>query len=204
MTRSARQIPIFPLNTVLFPDGNLPLRIFEPRYLDMISRCLKTESGFGICLIKDGKETGPAANTYNIGTLCEISYFNTQADGLLVITASGKQRFRILSSEIESNQLTTATVELLPKESSLPLPDKFISAAKMLQQLFEQLGQPYTKMPKHYDCASWVSCRLVELLPFDLKKKQSLLELNDPLQRIEIIWEALKSISLQKSFNSEF
>ena len=81
-------IPLFPLHTVLFPHGTLPLRIFEPRYLEMVSSCLKTERGFGICLIRSGSEVGKAAETYDTGTLSEITYFNQQADGLLGITAA--------------------------------------------------------------------------------------------------------------------
>ncbi|MGD8571467.1 MAG: LON peptidase substrate-binding domain-containing protein, partial [Gammaproteobacteria bacterium] len=89
-------IPLFPLHTVLFPKGTLPLRIFEPRYLDMVSTCMKVGQGFGICLIKEGSEVGKAAETYETGTLTEISYFNVDANGMLCITAQGTQRFHIL------------------------------------------------------------------------------------------------------------
>ena len=101
-------IPIFPLHTVLFPNGALPLRIFEPRYLDMISTCMKGGDGFGICLIKEGSEVGQAAETYETGTLSEISYFNIDTNGMLCITAQGKQRFHILSKSVQANQLTIA------------------------------------------------------------------------------------------------
>ena len=188
-------IPIFPLNTVLFPGGCLPLRIFEPRYLDMVSQCMKTGSGFGICLIKEGKETGTAAKVYDVGTLCDISYFNTQADGLLSITATGKQRFKIVDQEIRPNQLTVATVSILRDESSQPIPANFNSAVNLLEKLFEQLGQPYKKLPKNYQCASWVSSRLTELLPFDLQEKQKYLELDDPIERLNALWQILKSYS---------
>ncbi|WP_455218077.1 LON peptidase substrate-binding domain-containing protein, partial [Kaarinaea lacus] len=97
---STLTIPIFPLHAVLFPGGTLPLRIFEPRYLEMVSTCMKENKGFGVCLIREGSEVGKAANTYDTGTLSEICYFNQQSDGLLGITAKGVQRFKIVSSEV--------------------------------------------------------------------------------------------------------
>ena len=86
-----QNIPLFPLHTVLYPDGQLPLRIFEPRYVDMISECLKTNTGFGVCLIKQGAETGPAATCFNIGTYAEVVDFSRQTNGLLTITIQGKK-----------------------------------------------------------------------------------------------------------------
>ena len=182
---SAITIPLFPLHAVLFPGGTLPLRIFEPRYLDMISSCMKEEKGFGVCLIREGSEVGKAANTYEIGTLSNICYFNQQDDGLLGITAHGQQRFKILSQEIQPNQLTLAEVELLDNEPSCALPKQFTSAADTLRTQLEQLGYPFIKMETQYDDASWVSSRLAELLPIRLEQKQYFLQLDDPLQRLE-------------------
>ncbi|MDX2464692.1 MAG: LON peptidase substrate-binding domain-containing protein [Porticoccus sp.] len=178
-------IPLFPLHAVLFPGGTLPLRIFEPRYLDMVSDCMKTEKGFGVCLIREGSETGKAADTYEIGTLSEISYFNKQPDGLLGITALGQQRFRIISQEVQPNQLTLAEVTLLENEQSSPLPKQFSGAADTLRKLLEQLGYPFIKMEQKYDDTSWVSSRLAELLPIRLEQKQYFLQLDDPMQRLE-------------------
>jgi len=178
-------IPLFPLHAVLFPGGTLPLRIFEPRYLDMVSDCMKNGKGFGVCLIREGSETGKAADTYEIGTLSEISYFNKQPDGLLGITALGQQRFKIISQQVQANQLTTAEVILLENEPATPLPKQFIGAANILRQLLEQLGYPFIKMEQKYDDVSWVSSRLAELLPIRLEQKQYFLQLDDPLQRLE-------------------
>jgi len=191
-------IPIFPLNTVLFPEGRLPLKIFEPRYLDMVSNCMKTESGFGICLIKEGSETGGAAVVHATGTLCEITYFNAQSDGLLGITATGRQRFKIESSEVKSNQLKVAAISLLENEASCQVEQTHTAAVQLLQKLLDQLGQPYTKMPKRYDCASWVSSRLTELLPFSLYKKQQLLEMNDPATRLSKIQGIMQKMAMNK------
>ena len=182
---STLTIPLFPLHAVLFPGGTLPLRIFEPRYLDMVSDCMKADKGFGVCLIREGSEVGKAADTYEIGTLSNISYFNKQPDGLLGITAQGQQRFKIISQEIQTDQLTLAKVSLLDNEQSTPLPKQYADAAQMLRTLLDQLGYPFIKMEQQYDCASWVSSRLAELLPIRLELKQYFLQLDDPLQRLE-------------------
>lgn len=194
---NTQTIPIFPLHSVLFPGGTLPLRIFEPRYLDMISSCMKTETGFGICLIREGSEVGKAANTYETGTLCDIDYFNQQPDGLLGITARGKQRFHILSTEIQPNQLTTARIELLKNEVPVTLPRQFESCAETLRSLLEQLGYPFAKIEKHYEDASWVSSRLAELLPIRLEQKQYFLQLDDPLQRLERLSALLDDLDIR-------
>ncbi|WP_455202010.1 LON peptidase substrate-binding domain-containing protein [Kaarinaea lacus] len=190
-------IPIFPLHTVLFPHGALPLRIFEPRYLDMISTCMKGGNGFGICLIKEGSEVGKAADTYETGTLSEISYFNMDANGMLCITAHGKQRFHILSKSVQANQLTIADVELLPNESAHKIPSEYAPAVDILRNLLEQLGYPFAKLEKHYDDASWVGSRLAELLPLRLEHKQYLLQLDDPIQRLDRLWQLMEELELR-------
>ena len=190
-------IPLFPLHTVLFPQGVLPLRIFEPRYLEMISTCLKNEQDFGICLIRTGSEVGDAAETYAIGTVSEITYFNRQADGLLGITVSGKQRFQILSKEVQANQLTMAEVELLPNDQPRSIPPQYQKVVDVLRKIFDQLGYPFIKLEKRYDDASWVSSRLAELLPLRLEQKQQLLQLDDPLQRLEQIKHLLASLDIR-------
>ena len=129
------RIPLFPLHSVLFPGGALPLRVFESRYLDMISQCMRSQSGFGICLISDGSEVGDAATPFNVGTLVEISYFQQLKDGCLGITARGKQRFRILSSEVQPNQLTLADIELLPFIDQLALPEEFSDFCGILSKI---------------------------------------------------------------------
>jgi len=182
---STLTIPLFPLHAVLFPGGTLPLRIFEPRYLDMVSDCMKQQKGFGVCLIREGSEVGTAADTYEVGTLSDICYFNKQPDGLLGITAQGQQRFKINSQHVQSNQLTLAEVTLLENESPSPLPEQYTGAADTLRKLLDQLGYPFIKMEKKYDDASWVSSRLAELLPIRLEQKQYFLQLDDPLQRLE-------------------
>lgn len=182
-----RRIPLFPLHSVLFPGGVLPLRVFEPRYLDMVSDCLKQEMGFGVCLIRDGSEVGRAATTHELGTLGAISYFQNHKDGCLGITVRGMQRFRIIEQTVLPNQLTIATIELIPNEAPQPLPEQYQEITALLQKIIEQLGHPYITLPKHYEDASWVSSRLAELLPIPLAVKQDLLRLDDPIKRLSCI-----------------
>ena len=177
-------IPLFPLNTVLFPGGVLPLRVFEPRYLDMVSNRLRTETGIGVILIKQGSEVGKAAEPHDMGTMTSICYWNKRKDGLLGVTLRGEQRFKLISHQVESNQLLMAEVELLPDEAQVPLTDEYQHAVELLRQIITQLEPPYTTMPTQYDDAGWVSARLVELLPLQLSEKQWFLQLQDPFERL--------------------
>ncbi len=177
-------IPLFPLNTVLFPGGVLPLRIFEPRYLDMVSNCLRTETGIGVVLIKEGSEVGNAARPYEVGTMTSICYWNKRKDGLLGVTLRGEKRFKIISQSVEPSQLIMAEVELLPDEIESPVLEEYQHLVNMLQEIIGQLEPPYSTMPVHYDNANWVSARLVELLPLELSNKQRFLQMENPLERL--------------------
>lgn len=168
-------IPLFPLNTVLFPQGVLPLRIFEPRYLDMISDCLKNNTGIGVVLIREGKEVGSAASTYDVGTMSEIHYWHRRSDGLLGVTLKGTQRFQILSTEVKPNQLLVAEVEVLSDISNAVVEEDFQALSVLLKNMVAQLDPPYSNMKHNYDDAVWVSARLAELLPLPLSIKQTLL-----------------------------
>lgn len=190
------KIPLFPLDAVLFPGGALPLRIFEPRYLDMISDCMKSESGIGVVLIKDGHEAGAAAKVHEFGTISYISYWHKRNDGMLGITLKGEQRFRVLSTEIKANQLTIAEVELLP---DFDVREKAYDAEQfetLLKQIIAQLEPPYTTMTKHYDDLDWVSARLIELLPLQLKDKQKMLVMSDVYERIDCLHPLLVSMEM--------
>lgn len=187
MTQDIRTIPIFPLHTVFYPGGALPLRIFEPRYLDMIGQCLRDESGFGVCLISEGKETGSAAESFEYGTFGTISYWQQLPEGLLGVTVRGQQRFHILEKQVGANQLCTAEVEMLPNEPQISLPKRFQYLSDMAEEMLTQIGHPYTTLPKFYDDASWVGYRLAELLPIALIQKQHFLQFTDPIDRLERI-----------------
>lgn len=185
------EIPLFPLTTVLFPGGVLPLRIFEARYLDMVGECLRNQSGFGVCAIKSGSEVGRAADCYEIGTLATISDFDQSEDGLLAVLASGKRRFRVLQRHVESNQLLRATVEWLDDCVDAPLPDSHRPMADFLAQLIKRAGKPYVDQPGHFSSSVWVAGRLAELLPFALADKQRLLEIDHALERLEVLYGEL-------------
>jgi Lon protease-like protein len=191
------QIPLFPLNTVLFPGGPLPLRIFEARYMDMVSNCLKTESGFGVCLIRDGKEVGEAASTYGMGTIARIVDWHTRHDGLLGISAIGEQRFRIASVKVMSNKLSMARVEVLPDQTIVELPDQYLALVDMLRRLVDHAGHQYAEIETHFADAGWVSYRLAEMLPLRLDLKQHLLEMEDPIDRLEWLFQMLQGMEVR-------
>lgn len=182
---SPRTVALFPLNTVLFPEGPLPLRIFEPRYLELVSHCMRTGDCFGVCLIESGKEVGEAPKPHEVGTLARIVDWHRLPDGLLGITALGETRFRIVAHRVLPSQLVEAEVEALPAETTVPLPDDFIPLADFLRQLIKHVPHLFEGQTLKYGDAGWVAGRLTELLPFPLDHKQALLELDDPLRRLE-------------------
>jgi Lon protease-like protein len=190
---STLTIPLFPLNSVLFPGGPLPLRIFEPRYLDMVSRCLKEGSGFGVVLIRDGDEVGEVPQIYDVGTFGRISYWEQRSDGLLGITVTGEQRFRILHSMVQPSRLIEAEVTLLPLSPPQPLPKRHAALATLLQRILDEMEPPHLILERDYANADWVSGRLVELLPLDPAIKQRLLQEDDPLRRLDRLAEVLGS-----------
>ena len=186
------QVPLFPLNTVLFPGGALPLRIFEPRYLGLVSRCLKSDMPFGVLLIRDGGETGPAT-MHNVGTLARITDWYQGSDGLLGITAIGEQRFRLIASERQEDGLNIGEIETLENESVTPLPEEYQEMAAILAGVLDDLGRLYESLDRHFDDASWVTSRFVEILPIDLEEKQRCLEQSDPVERLQIVRKLLDS-----------
>jgi len=180
------QVPLFPLNTVLFPGGPLPLRIFEPRYVDMVSHCLRHESPFGVLLIREGREAGPAT-THEVGTLARISDWYQGSDGLLGITAIGERRFRLLSSRRQEDGLNIGDIEILDNEPQLPLPEEYQGIAAILAGVLNDLGRLYESLDRQFDDTGWVTARFVEILPLDLEEKQRCLEQSDPLERLHIV-----------------
>jgi len=186
-------IPLFPLRTVLFPGGPLPLRIFESRYVDMISRCMKDESPFGVLLIREGQENGPAT-THNVGTLAEITDWYQGSDGLLGITAAGGQRFRLLSGRQQSDGLNFGSVELIAPEPEMALPDEYAALRKILENVMDDLGRLYDSLERRFDDAVWVTYRLIEILPIELEQKQRFLESSDTLGRLKLVNELLNSV----------
>jgi Lon protease-like protein len=193
---SLLNVPIFPLNAVLFPGGLLPLRVFEARYMDMTRDCLKRDAPFGVCLIREGTEVGAPAVPEGIGCLATILEWDMQQQGILNIKTRGGQRFRILERRTGAQGLTSADIELIPPETSAPVPEAFSSCARLLEMVVVDQGKPIFAEPHAFDDASWVGYRLAEILPVPLVAKQKLLELNDSLGRLSILQRFLEGQGL--------
>jgi Lon protease-like protein len=190
---SLTEIPLFPLNTVLFPGGVLPLRIFEPRYVDMVRRCMREGGEFGIALIREGKEAGGPATTHDVGTVAQIVDFDQTKDGLLGITTRGTQRFRIQSTRRQADGLNLAMIEKLPPEPVVMLPDEYGVLARMLIEALPQMGDYFKHLLPQYDDAAWVSARVAEVMPIPLAVKQQMLEVDDGVERLRLLTPLLRS-----------
>ncbi len=178
------ELPLFPLSTVLVPGGPLRLRIFEPRYLDMVRRCLKSSGPFGVVLILEGEEAGEIVSLASSGTSARVVDFDTLPDGLLGIDCLGEQCFHVLRRWQEPDGLNVAEVEYLPGDPPCPLPAELAHLGALLQELLPQLGERYAHVVTRYEEAGWVANRWAELLPLTLAEQQQLLELPDPGARL--------------------
>jgi uncharacterized protein len=180
-------IPLFPLHTVLFPGGPLPLRIFEARYTDMVGRCAREQLPFGVVLIQEGEEAGEVATTATVGCSARIADFNTMPDGLLGISCVGERKFRAMRVWREADGLNMAEVAWLPEEPALPVPVDCLRLRDTVRSAVEDLAEHYELVEKNFDDAAWIGSRLTELLPLALLDKQVLLEMDDPLERLEAL-----------------
>ncbi len=186
------QVPLFPLDTVLFPGGTLGLRVFELRYLDMVRECARTNGVFGVNLILAGRETGGGAVPAAVGTLARIVDFDTLPDGLLGISVTGEARFRVERSRVRSNGLMLGEIRRWVDEPAVAVPIEFSLLPTILERMAEQAGLAWRHGPRErYDDASWVSFRLAELLPLDDADRQQMLELTDPLERLASLRDAI-------------
>lgn len=191
-------IPLFPLNVVLFPGGPLPLRIFEPRYVDMIKRCMREGAPFGVVAISDGgAEAGEsvAKSFADIGTSARIVDFDLLEDGLLGIACRGERRFLVREHHRKADGLNVGRIEWIDPEEPLPaaaLPMIHSPLRELLQRVWPELDEAYAGIEPRFDDAEWVGARLAELLPLSGADKQFLLELTDPLLRLERIAPLLR------------
>lgn len=186
-------IPLFPLNAVLFPESELQLRLFEPRYLDMVSECLRLDSGFGICLIREGEEAGQVADFFPMGTYVKVVDWDQMDDGLLGITVIGERRFRVDRYEVQKDNLCVGEVTLLDEDDEL-LPTAYQNFSELLKEIGNRYELPFTHEPERFEEARWVSDRLAELLPFELSAKQSLLEMDSARNRFDYMQALLEKI----------
>jgi Lon protease-like protein len=179
------ELPLFPLNTVLFPDGVLPLRIFEARYVDMVGRCMREASPFGVIPIRSGPEAGGGiVEAAEVGTTVRIVDFSKLPDGLLGITCKGERKFRVRKLWQRPDGLNVGDIEYLPAEVTADLPEEYVHLSDLLRKVLPELGEPYTSMPGNFADALWVGSRLTEILPVSSGDKAILLELDEPLVRL--------------------
>ncbi len=174
---------IFPLGTVLFPGGALPLKIFEQRYIEMTKICIRDNTPFGVCLIRQGREVGPAAVPEEVGCLATIEKWDMPQLGLFQLLTRGSERFKLLEYHVAKNGLMTGTIERIGPDRP---PDHVDTACRqVLKAIVEKLGIANFPEPLAFDDASWVGFRLAEVLPLNPKIKQSLLELVDAGERLD-------------------
>lgn len=189
---SREMLPLFPLQTVLFPGGPLSLRIFEPRYLDLVRDCTSNESEFGVCLVNDSEEPLRSTTPFRIGTTARIIDFFTMEDGLLGIRACGTDRFLIHSTSVRDNGLLTGEIDRLLPEPEALLDEQFLLLRTVLERMLEQVGSLYPRFgERELSDATWVGYRLAELLPLEPGEKQQLLEMEDAEQRLYQITELM-------------
>ena len=190
------ELPLFPLRTVLFPDGVLSLRIFERRYLDMVRDCSRAGTGFGVCLLLEGSESGAAvAGTAAWGTEALIEDFDSLPDGLLGITVRGGRRFHVTRTRVRDSGLAVADVEWAAAGSPQPVPPQYGLLAMLVARLIDQFGGPHAAAARErYDDAGWVAWRLGEFLPLSLPARQALLQEADAGARLQQIIDELPKL----------
>ena len=179
-------LPLFPLRTVLFPGGRLPLRLFEQRYLTMAKDCLRDESPFGVCLIREGGEVGAPAVPYEVGCLARITAWDMPQLGVLQVLALGTRRFRIRERRVQPDGLARASVALLEEETDAALEESDL-CVRILRRAIESGGEALVEPPPRYRSAAWVGARLAELLPLSLEARQRLLEMDSAPDRLDIL-----------------
>jgi len=186
MLRTPPTLGLFPLHSVLLPGATLSLRVFEPRYLDLVRECSRDSRGFGVCLILIGDETGLPATPAKFGTQARIEDFATGSDGLLHLRIRGGRRFRVTGTHVRDNGLLLGDVEWCEHDVDDELRPEHATLGLVLQQIAEQAGGELARAPPaRFDEASWVGWRLAELLPLHESQRQALLQLDDPHVRLD-------------------
>jgi Lon protease-like protein len=196
-------LPLFPLNTVLFPGGVLPLKVFEARYVDMVRECMKNAMPFGVVRIKSGQEVGLAAEPESVGCLATITQWDMQDLGVLLLRTQGGERFRITETRVLADQRLEARIEMISADTAIAVSDIHLSCAKALKIVIDDINtkgraeqgdgfiSPFTQ-PAQLDNAGWVANRWCEILPIPLKARQKLLELDNAQSRLAIVHQYLQ------------
>lgn len=211
-TPEQKTIPLFPLGTILFPDGIIPLKIFEARYLDMIKRCFREGTPFGVISIIKGKSDSPEIDDQasvqksfsDIGTLAFIEDFDPVQPTVYMTRSIGTQRFKLLSARQESDGLWVGDVEMLDNDRSTPVPPEHQKVADLLHEMIEVIQtqnlieEPLFRAPIDPNDCGWVANRLAELLPLSLSVKNHLLGQTNPRIRLDLITEIIEDDDLRK------
>jgi Lon protease-like protein len=187
------EIPLFPLRTVLYPTGLLPLKIFEQRYLDMTKNCIRDSSPFGVCLIRDGEEVGGAATPYPIGCTARIQEWDMPHLGMFHLLCQGESVFRVTEHWVAKNGLLWGHVELREPEEEAALPAEYAHLAALVRKIIDKVGADRFPTPAALHDANWVAYRLAEVLPIEPALKQRILEAAQPEERLEALGEYLKN-----------
>lgn len=187
---------LFPLGTVLFPGGVLPLKIFEQRYLDMTKACLRDNTPFGVCLIREGREVGVPAVPESVGCLATITQWDMPQLGMFHLVTRGGERFRVLETRVAASGLVSATIELFPPESPAGMEP---ACQQVLKVIIEKAGAGSFPAPLMLDDPAWVSWRLAEVLPLEMPVRQQLLAMEDTAARLA----RLRQILIQQAIVSE-
>ena len=193
--REPYTLPLFPLKTVLFPGGLLPIKVFEQRYIDMTKACLKDDRPFGVCLITQGEEVATAPGNVpefaNVGTLARIADWDMPQMGILHVATHGEGRFQVRSHSVQATGLVLGEVTPIAAEPARTLPESYRSLVSLLELIATRIGPENFPAEREYDDASWVGYRLAELLPLPLTIKQSMLEINDADVRLQVLQKFL-------------
>ncbi len=199
MPQNDTWVPLFPLKTVLFPGGILPLKVFETRYIDMVRECMKREAPFGVVLIKSGQEVGAPADPEAVGCFAHISQWDMPNLGVMMLRTEGGKRFRILETRVLADNRLEARVEMIEADNEIPVSTMHVDCAKTLKIVINDLeakgeaepGAGFAR-PIRLDSAGWVANRWCEILPIPLKARQRLMELDDPQSRLTIVHQYLQ------------
>ena len=195
---SLPDLPLFPLQSVLFPGAQLSLRVFEARYLDLISRCLREQQPFGAICLRQGSEvrsTDEAVLLETTGVLAKLEEVDAEQAGVLRVRCLGTQRFEIDEPLQLPDGLWTARAWLIDDDAVVAPSESLVPTVRALANAIGALerkgGSPFLK-PYRFDDAGWVANRWCELLPISLAAKQKLMALEDPQMRLRLVDEYLR------------
>jgi Lon protease-like protein len=178
-------LPLFPLHLPLFPGLRMSLKIFEPRYIRLVSESLRSGKGFGVVAIREGHEVGAMPETFSFGVEVSIVDWGQMDQGLLTITVEGRRRFRIGSLDrSRADQLLRADVEWLPEESPIDIPDDFSGLKELLSELAAHSVAAQFAITAEPESAQQLAWNLLQVVPIPVEYKVDLLEINDPLLRL--------------------